>query len=358
MPAKDADAHGLVRLSVYIAVVMSLIMAVLLFFTSEKLLRYFDFKLITSYIMLIPLAMFFSSIVQMETQWLIRKKKFNIIARSSIIQSFIHNLSKVLAGLFIPVGGALVVLVTLSYFFHGIILGFGIKRSSQGTENILKKSTDISLASLAIRYCDFPLYRAPQVLINAASQGLPVLMFAGFFGPATAGFYSIGRAVLDLPSQIIGKSVADVFYPDINEAAKNGKNLVSMLIKSTFVLIVFGMVPFGLIIAYGPSLFSFVFGSEWSMAGEYARWLSFMMFFGFINKPCVAALPIIGLQKGLLYYEIISTGMKVIAIYIGGYVLKDSLMTVAFFSFVGAVAYVYLILWVIFSSSKYVYREN
>src|SRR5699024_4538293 len=119
-----------------------------------------------------------------------------------------------------------------------------------------------------------PVYRAPEMFLNAISQGLPVLMLTAFFGPASAGFYTIGRTVLNIPSQLIGKAIGDVFYPRIAEAANNKEDLNKLIKKATFVLSGIGIIPFGIVILFGPSLFSFVFGSDWIIAGEYARWIS------------------------------------------------------------------------------------
>src|SRR5699024_599737 len=78
---------------------------------------------------------------------------------------------------------------------------------------------------LAKEYYDFPMYRAPETFLSTISQGLPVLMLTAFFGSAAAGFYTIGRTVLYMPSRLIGKSVEDVFYPRVSEAAKNKENV-------------------------------------------------------------------------------------------------------------------------------------
>ncbi|MEI8616630.1 oligosaccharide flippase family protein [Pseudoalteromonas sp. B193] len=64
---------------------------------------------------------------------------------------------------------------------------------------------------VALIYRDFPLYRAPQQFINALSQSLPILMLASFFGPASAGFYTLAKTVMAIPSTLVGKAVGDVF---------------------------------------------------------------------------------------------------------------------------------------------------
>ncbi|MEO8166363.1 MAG: hypothetical protein ABI619_13305, partial [Betaproteobacteria bacterium] len=42
--------------------------------------------------------------------------------------------------------------------------------------------TSVSLTKLAAQYRDFPLFRAPQVLINALSVHMPTLVLAASFG--------------------------------------------------------------------------------------------------------------------------------------------------------------------------------
>jgi O-antigen/teichoic acid export membrane protein len=141
-----------------------------------------------------------------------------------------------------------------------------------------------------------------------------------------------------------------VFYPRITEAAHRGENLTRLIFKATLYLAAVGFVPFAVVVAFGPWLFGLVFGAEWTVAGEYARWLAIMMFFFFINRPSVAAVPVLGLQKGLLIYELFSTGSKLIAIYIGGVLLKNDQLTVVIFSLFGAAAYIFLIAWIIILS--------
>lgn len=72
-------------------------------------------------------------------------------------------------------------------------------------------------------YYDFPLYRAPQIFINTLSQGFPVMILLSNFGPGIAGYYTIGKQILDAPVQLLGKAVQDVFYPKLNENAINKK---------------------------------------------------------------------------------------------------------------------------------------
>lgn len=348
---KDAEAKSLARLSFLVALSTSGFVAILLLLRGEGLLALVGSEAITGYALLIPLSMLFTACIQIAEQWLIRKKQYRITARLAVLQSFILNSSKAGIGWINPAGATLVVLTTAGHAFHAGILRAGITLSKEPrTAADSPEHGKNSLKVLAKKYYDFPVYRAPQVFINAISQNLPVLMLASFFGPPAAGFYAICKTVLGLPSTLIGKSVGDVFYPRISEAARNSENLTRLIFKATIALAAIGLIPFGLILAFGPWLFGFVFGGEWVIAGEYARWLSIMMFFFFINKPSVVAIPVLGLQKGLLMYEFFSTGTKIVAIYLGVIFLKSDSLTIAIFSITSAVTYILLIAWVIISS--------
>src|SRR5699024_8529577 len=186
--------------------------------------------------------------------------------------------------------------------------------NSKKDKEIVVDNNDKSLLKLAKEYYDFPLYRAPETFINAISQGTPVLMLTVFFGPAAAGFYTIGRTTLSIPGRLIGKAVGDVFYPRIAQAADNKENMKAMIKKATFLLGLIGFLPFGIVIFFGPYLFSFVFGSDWITAGEYARWIALWTYVGFMNRPSVRSLPVLNAQRFHLIYTIIMLITRIIAL--------------------------------------------
>src|SRR5699024_11633658 len=78
-------------------------------------------------------------------------------------------------------------------------------KSNNSTEN------NLSLKQLAKKHRDFPLYRAPEELFNTISQNLPILLLTSLFGPASAGFYSIGRTVLGFVLGLLVKQLEMCF---------------------------------------------------------------------------------------------------------------------------------------------------
>src|SRR5699024_12639071 len=75
--------------------------------------------------------------------------------------------------------------------------------------------------------------------------------------------------------------------------------------KATYALVGVGIIPFSLVILFGPFLFTLVFGSEWTTAGEYARWIALFSFSTFINKPAVKSMPVLNAQRFHLLFTIL-----------------------------------------------------
>jgi O-antigen/teichoic acid export membrane protein len=298
--------------------------------------------------------MIFFAFTEITQKWLIRKKQFLITSRIAVLNALMINCLKTGFGLFKPMAAVLVLFQFLAMpSMQGSWPG-GLKHLAKIIRIRPKISEKkVSILELAKKYYDFPLYRAPQTFINAISQSLPILMMAVFFDLASAGFYTLCRRLLGIPAMLIGQSFSDVFYPRLTEAAHRGENLYFFIIKTTLSLALIASGPFGIIIIFGPSLFGFVFGQEWIKAGEYARYLSFWVFFMFINRPSIIAISILNLQKGLLVYEVFSTGAKFFGLYIGFVVFKNDVIAIALLSFFGTISSIFLIVWVVLSSVHY-----
>lgn len=202
---------------------------------------------------------------------------------------------------------------------------------------------EIGVKSVAKKHYDFPLYRAPQDLLDAFQQSFPVVLLTMFFGPAATGFYTIGRTVLRLPSNLIGKAVGDVFYPRIAEAANKNEDVSKLIKKGTIALAGVGIIPYGLVVLFGPFLFSFVFGTEWEMAGEYARWIALWSFFALMNRPSVRSIPVLKIQRFYLVYTLIWTIVKLLLIVLAYYLFKSDVVAIALFCLSGVVSNTILI---------------
>ena len=352
VPAEnDYEARQLSHLAVYISSAFACFLLLLILFARDVIVDVLGIVDLRDLLVLVPLVIVFSAWLQIAQQWNIRKNRFRLTAKVAVLTSLVLNVAKVLGGLLYPVAAVLVILTTISSAVQTSLLFLGSRFYSNQRKS-KEKVSGPRLNTTAKRYYGFPLYRAPQELINAMSQSLPVLMLAGLFGPVPAGLYSLGRMVMEIPARFIGNSVRDVFYPRITEGARKGEDLSLLILKATAGMATMGIIPFGLIIAFGPSIFGIIFGNEWVGAGQYASWLAIFFFFSFINKPSIAAVPALGLHKMLLIYEVLSTAGKILGLAIGFHVFGNDLTAVALFSIVGTCSYIILILYIYSKARK------
>lgn len=355
----EAEALALVRLSVVLGLATSLLAALALSFVGADLLGLLQAQAVRPYIALLPVAMLGTVLTAVLGQWLIRRQAFAISAAGGAAASLLLNAGKAVGGVLQPGAGMLIALHTLLGLAgtaglalvaraRGALQGVSASSKAPGASpGPLASAVPVALTEAARRHADFPRYRTPQNFINAASQSLPLLMLAGSFGAASAGQYAVAIAVLAVPASLIGSSVMSVFYPRISAAVQGGEDAHALILRATGGMAGMGALPFGLVLIAGPALFSLVFGADWRLAGVYAQWLSLWMFFQYVNMPAVAAIPSLGLQRGLLVYELFSTGSKVLALWLGHVLFRSDIAAVALFCGVGVLAYVWLILWVL-----------
>src|SRR5699024_1240372 len=327
--------------SLYLTIIISIISILVLYLFNKNIISLFNLDDIQFLIYLIPLVILFAGIMQVSEQWIIRTNQFSINAKTTFFQSAITNLSKVGIGFFYPTAVVLVVIQACTEGLKALLISLSVKKSNYKSNN--NSEEVLSTKKLIKKHKDFPLYRAPEELFSSLSQNLPILLLTSFFGPAAAGFYTIGRTVLSMPSRLIGKAIGDVFYPRITEAANTGENLSKLIKKATYALVGVGIIPFSLVILFGPFLFTLVFGSEWTTAGEYARWIALFSFSTFINKPAVKSMPVLNAQRFHLLFTIFRATTRALALVVGFLVFDSDIVGVALFGIVSFITNIMLI---------------
>lgn len=352
LPESDEDAKQLVKLSIYISLFLGTLTGLILLFLHSKIVEALKIEEIGPYLYLLPIVILFASLSQTAEQWLIRTKQFSINAKVIFIQSLLYQGGKVGIGLFFPLAS---VLIFLSAAVEGLkaLLLITFSRASNYQSLLHSSESKYTIFDIARQYDDFPKYRAPQSFINAISQSLPVILLASFFGPASAGFYAIGRTVLSMPVQLVGKSVGDVFYPRIVQADQQKEKLEPLIKKATYSLAGLGLLPFGAVIMFGPWLFAFIFGDEWVSAGEYARWIAFWAFSSFIARPSIVSLPVLSAQKFHLIYTIAMLLFWIISLAVGFYIFSSDNLAVALWGITGSLLNLFLIYLTLLISSKF-----
>lgn len=352
LPKKNSEAKGLIKLSLLIALIVAIVVTILILLFKEYFILLFSLEEVSAFIYFIPFVLILSSFMQVTEQWLIRQKQFGVSAKATFLQSMIVNGSKVGIGLLYPFASILIIFSSLRPGINAFFMLFFTRKDN---EKLLTSSIQerVSLKSLAKKYNDFPIFRAPEMFLSSVSGNFPIILLTMFFGPASAGFYTIGKTVLNLPTTLLSKSIGDVFYPRISEAANNKENITSLITKATLALVGIGAIPYGFVVIFGPWLFGLVFGESWVTAGEYARWIALWSYLSFVNRPSVRAFPVLSAQRFHLIYTIFTLIVRISALLIGFIVFKSDLLAIALFGISGAILNIGLIFMSLIISKKF-----
>jgi O-antigen/teichoic acid export membrane protein len=309
LPELDRDAIALVKVSLGSATATTLLAltAVLVVWIAADFIE-FELPVSPPLLLVIPFAILFLSLTDIATQWLIREHRFVAMAKAQVGASLFVNLLRAVIGLLSPTVPFLLCAYGTGTAIQSGLIALGARKSMRAKWSYHSTRELILAARLNL---DFVVYRTPQVLINSLSQGLPTIVLATWYGSTAAGFFAMSTTILAIPTLLMGKAVSDVFYPQLTKAHQVGQRVGPMLISTTALLLVIGIAPFGLVMAKGPDLFRYILGEEWRMAGQYAQWLSLWLLMGFINRACVAAIPVLNLQRAYLLFEIASVLTRV-----------------------------------------------
>lgn len=336
LPSAQSEARALMRLSMLVSVLIATGLTFILLAVSKPIVELLHYQAIEPFLFALPLVVVLSAWLQVTEQWLIRHEQFSQLARVSIVQSLLVNAARAGLGLISATAAMLVAVTTVGFALNAGMNAAAGRKAISGSDRDLGEK--VSLRRMAVDHSDFPLYRAPEMLLAAVSASLPILVLAGAFGPATAGFYALARSVLYMPVSLIGNSVSHVFYPRFNRQLQDKAPLLPLFLRAVGVLALVGLPIFAAIALVGPWAFSVIFGSEWEQAGHYARWLGVWLFFMLVSRPCIGVSSVLNLQKSFLVQGVLALCLRFAGLWVGWRIFGDDVWAVALFSVGGGIA--------------------
>lgn len=344
----ENEALRLARLSVLIAISIAGLLWTILLFGGQSLQTLIGAGGLGSLIMFLPLALICVAFQDVTDFQAARQKAFRLVGGVSVLQAFITNLARVLGGLVSPVAAVLVVITTLAPAVYAAMLRIGSRELRSNATNLTRGQARVLLK----RHRDFPVYRMPTDMLNAASQAVPVILLAALFSPAAAGLYVLTRSVLNLPSNIIGSAVGNVLYARFAELSRADEPILPLALRSTGALLALAPIIIGFA-WFAPQVFAFVFGEEWREAGYYAQWMSLWLGISFANVPAMRLAPVIKAQNVLLIANILILAARIVAIYSATWIDGSASLAVASYSVVSLLSNVILTLALLVLCAKF-----
>ena len=333
LPSDHREAAHVVVLSLLVVIGMTLLVLFAVILFRHQISQAVNIPSMANYLWLLPPGLFLLGIYQVLNYWAIRIKAFTAIARTKLAQS--------LSMVVIQIGGYTMGPVSLLFAqISGQAAGsisLGVLAIHSQWE-LFQSVRPKNIFEVAKRYKRFLFFSTWAGALNSAGTQLPPLLFSALFSPASAGLYILAHSVLSLPLAVIGKAIGDVFFSSAPEAQRNGtlSDLVSSLNNK---LAQIAMPPALFLFIAGPDIFDLVFGENWRIAGEVARWLSPMLYIQFIVSPLSLIFSILERQiyglvlQGVLFFS------RIGVIFLTWRLTGEFMNTVLFYGIISCLVY-------------------
>lgn len=335
IPQEMNDAEHLVFLSIMISIITSFILLCAIIFFIDPIIMHLQNESVRYWLYICPLHIFTVSVTNILYFWQNRNQKYKIIANNQIIKSTSQGLLSILLGL-------------LSNISFGMIIG-SILSSIISMFNMIKKCFRSfnkavfsweELYKQFKKYIHFPGYLVPSGFLENLSSQLPILMLGSFFGSHVVGLFYLSQRIIRIPIGIIGASIGNVFRQKASVEFANSGNCRLLFLKILKLLVLLSFIPFLFFYLIAPYLFSFIFGNEWTLAGEYARILTVTFFLQFITSPLSNMFLIAEKQKYDLIMQIYLSVTVFLSFYIGYKIFNSVKISLYLFSVVYSLKYI------------------
>ena len=336
LPKDDEDAINILALSFFIMLFIVFMSTLIIAFFKENILTILNAQSVGNLLYLVPISLFLAGLNQIFNYWSNRKEYFKNISSAQILQSL----------------GIGVAQPTFGYFsvYSGLIFGNIIGRVVSSFVYIDKflKNDKALLASVnktvmiknMKKHKDFPLINSLHAFSDIIRTSGSVMLISSFFGSTILGFYALSLRVLQVPVGIIGSALGQVLYHKFTNIHNKNEELYPYVKKVLIKLFLISLPLFIILYLISPSLFAFVFGEKWRVAGEYSQILVPYLFMNFLVSP-ISSLPVIlDKQKEIFYIGLFGNLLLI--------------LNIIFFNYLGMIIMLYIISFSMFLFYTYV----
>lgn len=263
---EDEDAINLAALGVLISFLFSFVLLIPSIFLNSQITNLLGSPEISFWIYFVPLVVFMIGLFNVLNYLNTRKKFYKDIAKANIYKATAASSFQLGVG-FIKTGAT--GLIT-GQIISQMAANYRLARNAIQNYD-LKKIKKVKLKCLAKRFIDFPKFSMWAILANRLSYDLINILVSFFYSVATLGFYSLSQRMLGMPSSLIGNSIGQVYYQEANKEKQETGKAIKTFKKTSKRLLILSIFMFTPLYFLLPTVFEFVFGTDWRVAGEYGQ---------------------------------------------------------------------------------------
>lgn len=317
LPKKDEDAINIAALGIILTFVVSALLLIIIIIFNNKIIDLLESTEIKFWLYFIPLVVLLTGFWNVLNYFNIRKKKYLDISKAIIIKAVMLVCLQVIVGFLKNGPSGLISGQLVSQLFANTKLFLNIIKDKV----LLSKISKLKIIALAKKYKDFPKYNAPATFSDTTALQLPSILLPKLYGFVNSGFFFLAHRMISLPSALIGKSISQVFFQEIS-VKKNMKSKCWPLFVNTVKRLFYIGTPISILIAIlGPDIFEIVFGGEWRLSGEIARFLAIVFLFTFVVSPVSSVFSVSGyIKRGAFWkylYLLTSLSIFIFSVFYG-----------------------------------------
>lgn len=327
LPRQDKDALHITALAIGLSVVISAMLLLVVIFFSQPVAALLGDTTLAPWLYWVPASTLLLGFYQSLNYWINRKAQYKRMAISRTVQSGSAALAQVGTGY---VGSGATGL--MGGQITGQILATGVlgRLIWQEEKTQIRTINPLRCVALAKKYINFPKYLILAHGFNTASGQMPVLLLSSLFNTAAAGFFTLTQRVMAAPMSLIAKALGDVFRQEASQTYAHQGQCKAIYQRTFKRLLLIAVLPFACFFFVAPTLFAWVFGSEWRVAGEYAQILTPMAFLQFLTSPMSSMYMIAEKQKIDLLWQIGLLALVLASFFLGEYFSNERIALVFF----------------------------
>lgn len=274
-------AIGVMKLSMIICCAISIASLLIPVFFYKAFESFFHVTSFRKWLFLLPVSVFLGGYNTVFGAWLNRNSQFKAISENRIVLALLTPMLSIGVGLAVSGPLGLMIGLVCSNLIAAILITY---RVGNGIFQMLYKANTVGLWR---QFSSFPKYMLASNFFNIITNQLPIMILSSIPNVAkgAVGSYNLANRMLGMPSQVLAGSVSEVYRQRVS-ADLNTTGDCRKLFRRTFALLLaLGFAPMAIVFFFGPSLFSFFFGSAWVEAGKYAVIMAPFFLFKFVVSP-------------------------------------------------------------------------
>jgi len=346
LPREDEDVKSIVKLILILLSTVSAFVFLIVYTLNQEITALFENKEISNWLYFLPLSIFLVGLYQVFNYLLIRKKSFKRLAKNKVIVSSSNASAQLAIGLSSASPFGLLFGNLIGYI---ISIFFIIKSRIINKYFYLK---GLPIRKVASEYKNFPKFDVPSVLLNVIANQIPLFALGKYFGIGVLGYYSLMYKVLMMPISLLSNTILDVFKQRATEDYNKYGNCKNIYVKTLKKLVLLGIIPFSILGLFAADIFSFVFGEQWKVAGEFAQIMTPMFFLNFVVNPLSYTFFIVQKQNINMIGQFTLLCLTLVAIYFGIKLHDEYMIVIAFSISYSIIYFIYILISYHFAKGK------